>query len=50
MELSEVLKRADAGDVEARGKVIQAAYDDLRRLAAGQMAGQPHVNKFVFHS
>ena len=40
MDLTEVLQRATDGDTEARSTLIQAAYDDLRRLASGQMANQ----------
>ena len=40
MNLTEVLKRAGSGDADARAELIQTAYDDLKRLAAGQMSSQ----------
>ncbi|GAB5407234.1 MAG: sigma-70 family RNA polymerase sigma factor [Aureliella sp.] len=40
MNLTEVLQQAGDGDADARGQLIQIAYDDLRRLAAWQMARQ----------
>ena len=40
MDLTEVLHQAQVGDSDARGKLIQVAYDDLRRIASGQMSKQ----------
>lgn len=40
MDLSRVLELAEQGNVEARGNLIQAAYDDLHRLAAAKMADE----------
>lgn len=38
MDRSQVLKTAVEGDHNARAKLIEAAYNDLRQLAAGKMA------------
>ena len=40
MDLSQILHSAEAGDSEARASLIQAAYDDLRQLAAAKMADE----------
>lgn len=37
-EITQILKSIESGDSEARGDLIEAAYDDLRRLASGKMA------------
>ena len=34
MDLTIILERAEAGDSSARAELIQAAYDELRSLAA----------------
>ncbi len=39
-EITQILKSIEAGDPEARAELILAAYDDLRRLAGGKMAGE----------
>lgn len=38
MDITQILKTAEEGDPEARANLVQAAYDDLRKLAAGKMA------------
>lgn len=40
MDLTQILKTAAEGDPDARANLIQAAYEDLRQLAAGKMAGE----------
>ncbi len=40
MDLTLELQRAERGDREARAKIIQAAYEDLRKLAAAKMSDQ----------
>ncbi|MDA8744815.1 sigma-70 family RNA polymerase sigma factor [Rubripirellula amarantea] len=40
MDLTQILTAANAGDAEARSQLIQAAYNDLRQLAAGKMANE----------
>lgn len=40
MDLSRVLSTAQTGEPQARAELIQAAYQQLRRLAAGKMAGE----------
>ena len=40
MELSQLLHRAKQGDQAARGDLVRVAYEDLRRLARGQMSKQ----------
>lgn len=40
MDLTQVLRAANSGDAEARSQLIQAAYNDLRRLAAGKMSNE----------
>lgn len=40
MELSQLLQRAKQGDQAARGDLVRVAYEDLRRLARGQMSQQ----------
>lgn len=40
MDITQVLQTAAAGDSAARTKLIQVAYDDLRRLAASKMANE----------
>lgn len=40
MELTEVLKQAGNGDSQARKALVELAYEDLRRLATGQMNHQ----------
>lgn len=40
MNLTEVLQRAGSGDADARAELIQAAYEDLKRMAASQMSAQ----------
>jgi RNA polymerase sigma factor (TIGR02999 family) len=36
-EVTQLIRAADAGDKEARGKLLEAVYGDLRRLAAHLM-------------
>jgi RNA polymerase sigma factor (TIGR02999 family) len=38
MEFTQILRSANEGDVAGRADVIQAAYDEVRQLAAGRMA------------
>ncbi|WP_044257247.1 sigma-70 family RNA polymerase sigma factor [Rhodopirellula sp. SWK7] len=40
MDLTQILSAANSGDAEARSQLIQAAYNDLRQLAAGKMANE----------
>ena len=40
MDLTLMLKSAAEGDPEARASAINAAYDELRKLAQGRMAGE----------
>lgn len=40
LDLTQILKTAADGDPEARANLIQATYEDLRKLAAGKMAGE----------
>lgn len=40
MDLTQILRQAQSGDAAARAELIQAAYDDLRKMAAGKMAGE----------
>jgi len=40
MELSELLNQAKQGDRAARADLVRVAYEDLRRLARGQMSKQ----------
>ena len=40
MDLTEILKNAEAGDAAARANLIAAAYDDLRKLAGGKMSAE----------
>ena len=40
MDLTRILHSAQDGDSDARARVIQAAYDDLKKLAAGKMVGE----------
>ena len=40
LDLTQILRSASTGDPDARARVIQAAYDDLRELAAGKMSGE----------
>ena len=40
MDFTQILHSAESGDASARAKLIQAAYDDLRQMAAGKMADQ----------
>ena len=36
-ELTQILDRARAGDAEARGELVSAIYDELRRVASRMM-------------
>ena len=40
MDITQILQQAESGDASARANLIQAAYEDLRRLAAAKMGGQ----------
>ena len=40
MDLTQLLGQAENGDAKARANIIQAAYDDLRRLATAKMADE----------
>lgn len=40
MDITQILQTAAKGDPEARASLIQAAYEDLRKLAAGKMANE----------
>lgn len=40
MNLTEILQTAEAGDSDARAALVQAAYEDLRRIAAAKMAAE----------
>ena len=40
MDFSQILEAAKTGDEQARADLIQAAYKDLRKLAAARMAGE----------
>lgn len=40
VELTQILQRAESGSPEARASLIQAAYDDLRKLAARKMSDE----------
>jgi RNA polymerase sigma factor (TIGR02999 family) len=40
-EVTEILRRASAGDRAALDQVFPLVYDQLRRLARGKLAGQP---------
>jgi RNA polymerase sigma factor (TIGR02999 family) len=40
-EVTEILRRASAGDRAALDQVFPLVYDQLRRLARGRLAGQP---------
>ncbi len=40
MDLTQILSAANSGDAEARSQLIQAAYNDLRQLAARKMANE----------
>ena len=40
-ELTRLLDAAAGGDVQAASDLLPLIYDELRRLAAGRMAGQP---------
>ena len=40
MDVTAVLEQAGNGDSHARGELIQLVYEDLRKLAAGQMSHQ----------
>ena len=40
MELSQLLQQAKQGDRDARADLVRVAYEDLRRLARGQMSQQ----------
>ena len=39
-EITQILQAIESGDPDARAELILAAYDDLRRLASGKMAGE----------
>ena len=39
-EITQILQSIDSGDPDARAELLCAAYDDLRRLAAGKMAAE----------
>ncbi len=40
MDITQKLRQAREGDRDARANLIEAAYDDLRRLAMGKMADE----------
>ena len=40
MDLTQILNSAKAGDPDTRANLIQAAYNDLRKLAATKMIGE----------
>jgi len=40
-DVTRILERAQQGDARAASKLLTVVYDELRRLAALKMAGQP---------
>ena len=40
MDLTEIFQAASSGDKEARSKMIQLAYDELKRIASARMKNQ----------
>ena len=40
-DVTQILKAMQGGDTTAAGKLLQAVYDELRRLAARKMANEP---------
>lgn len=40
MDFTQILEQAESGDPSARSELIQAAYDELRQMAAARMANE----------
>jgi RNA polymerase sigma-70 factor (ECF subfamily) len=40
VDLTQIIVAANTGDAAARANLVQAAYDDLRKLAAARMSGE----------
>ncbi|MCH5375745.1 MAG: ECF-type sigma factor, partial [Planctomycetes bacterium] len=38
--MTQILQQAEAGDADARARLIQAAYDDLRQMASARMTDE----------
>jgi RNA polymerase sigma factor (TIGR02999 family) len=40
-DVTQLLQQVDSGDLRRAEEILPAVYEELRRLAAGKMAGQP---------
>jgi RNA polymerase sigma factor (TIGR02999 family) len=40
LDVTQILQQAEAGDADARARLIQAAYEDLRQMAAARMTDE----------